>query len=89
MKKVILALSILLITNTITYANSTIYTDDIGRMHFLGKDPGGKNLQQVQNYNNPQQKEITNTTYKTQLETPNENESNTWEGYPYKYTPKK
>ena len=51
MKKVILALSILLITNTITYANSTIYTDDIGRMHFLGKDPAGKNLQQVQNYN--------------------------------------
>ena len=49
MKKYSLSLFILtlLISTTISYANSTIYTDDVGRMHFMGKGgySGVRNLQ--------------------------------------------
>ena len=45
---------------TCAMADSTIYTDDLGRMHFLGKDLGGKTLQQMPNYNNPNQMNINN-----------------------------
>ena len=63
--KKILGLSLILlgITSTQVFANSTIYTDDLGRMHFLGKDPGAKTLQKIEDYSNPKQKEFTNTTY--------------------------
>ncbi len=47
-------------------AHSTIYTDDLGRMHFLGKDPGGRTLQQVQDFSNPAQKDLTNIIYKNE-----------------------
>lgn len=52
-------------------ANSTIYTDDLGRMHFLGKDPGGRTLQQVQDFNNPAQKDLTDIIYKNNQEPEN------------------
>ena len=42
------------------FAHSTIYTDELGRMHFLGKDPGAKTLQKVEDYNDPAQKDVTN-----------------------------
>ena len=46
------------------YANTTIYTDDLGRMHFLGKDNGTKTLQKLDDYDNPKQVDILpNTTY--------------------------
>lgn len=64
MKKIFLMLSLLVMTTSTVKAHSTIYTDDIGRMHFLGKDPGGKTLQQIQNYNNPAQKDLTDIIYK-------------------------
>ena len=37
LKKILFSLSIALIANS-AMANTTIYTDDLGRMHFLGKD---------------------------------------------------
>ena len=42
-----LFLSMMLFSTTISYANSTIYTDDVGRMHFMGKGgySGVRNLQ--------------------------------------------
>ena len=46
------------------YAHSTIYTDDLGRLHFLGKDPGAKTLQKIEDYDNPAQKDLTNVMYK-------------------------
>ena len=42
------------------FAHSTIYTDDLGRLHFLGKDPGAKTLQKIEDYDNPAQKDVTN-----------------------------
>lgn len=41
-------------------ANSTVYTDDLGRMHFLGKDPGTKTLQPVSNFDNSSEMIIRN-----------------------------
>ena len=66
-KKVLISLGLItLLGLTIAQASakSTIYTDELGRMHFLGKDPGGKMLQQVEEYNNPAQKDLTNIIYK-------------------------
>ncbi len=37
LKKILFSLSIVFIANSVM-ANTTIYTDDLGRMHFLGKD---------------------------------------------------
>lgn len=46
------------------YANTTVYTDELGRMHFLGKDDGAKTLQKLDDYDNPKQVDILpNTTY--------------------------
>ena len=39
-------------------ANSTVYTDELGRMHFLGKDPATKTFQKLDDYNNPKQVDI-------------------------------
>ncbi len=42
MKKNLISLSLVIILSAVisaAYANSAIYTDDLGRMHFLGKDP--------------------------------------------------
>ncbi len=37
LKRILFSLSVVLIANS-AIANTTIYTDDLGRMHFLGKD---------------------------------------------------
>ncbi len=70
-KKILLSLSmaVLLGVGTQVYANSTIYTDDLGRLHFLGKDPGAKTLQKIENYDNPAQKDLTNVMYKDSKKT--------------------
>ena len=65
-KKVLISLGLItLLGLTIAQASakSTIYTDELGRMHFLGKDPETKTLQRLDDYGNPDTKEITNTTY--------------------------
>ena len=64
MKKIIISLGLVITSVSAVMANSTIYTDDIGRMHFLGKDPGGPTIQQVQNFSNPAQKDLTDIIYK-------------------------
>ena len=50
--KILISLGIaaLMSITTQVYANSTIYTDDLGRLHFLGKDPGAKTLQKIEDY---------------------------------------
>ncbi len=46
------------------FAETTVYTDELGRMHFLGKDPAAKTLQRLDDYDNPKQIDITpNTRY--------------------------
>lgn len=70
-----LLLSFLLIgfvaTTGIVMAHSTIYVDEIGRLHFLGKDPGSKAnyAQEIGNFDNPSQKDLTNIIYKNPEQT--------------------
>lgn len=47
MKKYSMFLVAMIISTTVSFADSTIYTDDIGRMHFMGKGgySGVRNLQ--------------------------------------------
>jgi hypothetical protein len=47
MKKYSMFLVAIIISTTVSFADSTIYTDDIGRMHFMGKGgySGVRNLQ--------------------------------------------
>ena len=66
MKKIMISLCLIIASATVAIANSTIYTDDIGRLHFLGKDPGGSSIQPVQGYTNPAQKDLTNIIYKNE-----------------------
>ena len=52
-RKSIISLSLFLAmcaSVTCAMANSTVYTDDLGRIHFLGKDSGSKTLQQSHIY---------------------------------------
>lgn len=63
MRKSIISFGLLLAMSasvSCALAHSTIYTDDLGRMHFLGKDSGGQSLQQVSDFNNPAQMYINN-----------------------------
>lgn len=61
-------------TTSIVMAHSTIYVDEIGRLHFLGKDPGSKAnyAQEIGNFDNPEQKELTNIIYKNPNQTTKE-----------------
>ena len=60
-KKLLISICALFSALTIqAMANTTIYTDEIGRLHFLGKDPGGRTMQEIQNFDNPEQKDLTN-----------------------------
>ena len=65
-KKMLMSLGLVAMVGIIgqAYANSTIYTDDLGRLHFLGKDPGAKTLQKIEDYNNPKQQDLTNVMFK-------------------------
>lgn len=61
-KKILISLGLMAVVGLTAqaFAHSTIYTDDLGRMHFLGKDPGAKTLQKIEDYDNPAQKDVTN-----------------------------
>lgn len=61
-KKILISLSLMMIVGFTAqaFARPTIYTDELGRMHFLGKDPGAKTLQKIEDYDNPAQKDVTN-----------------------------
>ncbi len=62
-RKSIISLSLFLAmcaSVTCAMANSTVYTDDLGRIHFLGKDSGSKTLQQVSDFRNPSEMYINN-----------------------------
>ena len=63
-KKFIITLGLLSVFAAASYAETTIYTDGIGRMHFLGKDPAS-NIN-AKNYSNPQQQDITRRLYENQ-----------------------
>ena len=65
-KKILISLGLIAmigLTTVQAMANSTIYTDELGRMHFLGKDPEAKTLQKVEDYSNPEEKDVTNASY--------------------------
>lgn len=52
---------VIALSATAAMAETTIYTDGIGRMHFLGKDPGS-NSQQY-NYSNSEEQDLTRKLY--------------------------
>ncbi|MBR6127712.1 hypothetical protein IKQ21_08525 [bacterium] len=63
-KKLIVSLSLMtafVVATASAMAESTIYTDGIGRMHFLGKDPASNTVKQ--NYANPEQQDLTRKLY--------------------------
>ena len=65
MKKLVMVLgliSALSFTTINAMAESTIYTDGIGRMHFLGKDAASNKGVQA-NYANPEQQDLTRQLY--------------------------
>ncbi len=71
-KKLLLSLSLIMtlsISTISAMAETTIYTDEIGRMHFLGKDPGTANTQY--NYANPEQQDLTRRLYENSSNTAN------------------
>ena len=49
------------LSTAVSMAETTIYTDGIGRMHFLGKDPGSNSAKQ--NYSNPAEQDLTRRLY--------------------------
>ncbi len=67
-KKILISLGLIAVVGIMSqvWANSTIYTDDLGRLHFLGKDPGAKTLQKIEDYDNPKQQDLTNVMYKNE-----------------------
>lgn len=73
-KKVLISLGLMAVVGLTAqaFAHSTIYTDDLGRMHFLGKDPGAKTLQKIEDYDNPAQKDITNVVNNNEQPSGNE-----------------
>ena len=65
MKKLFATMGILAVTAltiTTAIAESTIYTDGLGRMHFLGKDAASNSARNV-NYANPEQQDLTRRLY--------------------------
>lgn len=67
-KKILISLGFIAVVGVMSqvWANSTIYTDDLGRLHFLGKDPGAKTLQKIEDYDNPKQQDLTNVMFKNE-----------------------
>ena len=64
-KKSIISLSLITafaLSNALCMAETTIYTDGIGRMHFLGKDPA-TNIPAKKNYSNPAEQDLTRRLY--------------------------
>ena len=61
-KKFIISLGVLAIMTTVAYAETTIYTDGIGRMHFLGRD-AANNVKSGSNYSNSAEQDLTRKLY--------------------------
>ena len=79
LKKILFLISFSLVANSVM-ANSTIYTDDLGRMHFLGKDAA--TVMQTNRIENIEQQknELNDIIYKNEqpdssAETPVNNET--------------
>ena len=60
-KKIFISLGLVIALSaaTIAYADTSIYTDGIGRMHFLGKNAGSAKS----NYTNPAHQDLTRKLY--------------------------
>ena len=65
-KKLLISFGLVALLSNVAMAHSTIYVDEIGRLHFLGKDPGSAAARatQLENFNNPMQKDLTDVQYK-------------------------
>ena len=61
-KLFISAVAGMILTMSGVVAETSIYTDGIGRMHFLGKDPGTSPASQA-NFSNPMQQDLTRNLY--------------------------
>ena len=48
-------------STAVSMAENTIYTDGIGRLHFLGKDPASNSVRA--NYTNPAEQDLTRRLY--------------------------
>lgn len=63
-KKLIISLGLvaaMTLSTAVSMADSNIYTDGIGRMHFLGKDPASNTVRQ--NYSNAAEQDLTRRLY--------------------------
>ena len=60
-KSLIFLFSAIMLTASSVMAETSIYTDGIGRMHFLGKDPGSSPAGQT--FHNPMQRDLTRRLY--------------------------
>ena len=62
-KKLIISLGIVAVLSTVAaYADTTIYTDSIGRFHFLGRD-AANNTSKGANYSNSAEQDLTRKLY--------------------------
>ena len=61
-KKLIISLGLAAIISTAAYAETTIYTDGIGRMHFLGRD-AAHNQATSSKYSNSAEQDLTRRLY--------------------------
>ena len=68
-KKLIIStgLVLALTTSIAAYADTTIYTDGLGRMHFLGRD-AANNVKSTSNYANSQHQDLTRKLYEKSAE---------------------
>ena len=72
-KKLIISMGIaVVISAAAAYADTTIYTDSIGRLHFLGRD-AANNVKSGANYSNSAEQDLTRKLYeKAEGETVND-----------------
>ncbi len=62
-KKLIISMGMVIaLTATAVYADTTIYTDGIGRIHFLGRD-AANNVNRGANYSNSAEQDLTRKLY--------------------------
>ena len=62
-KKLIISMGMVIaLSATAVYADTTIYTDGIGRIHFLGRD-AANNINRGSNYSNSAEQDLTRKLY--------------------------
>ena len=61
-KKLIISLGVAAILSSAAYADTTIYTDGIGRMHFLGRDAANSTVKDSR-YSNSANQDLTRKLY--------------------------